>query len=139
MTYRYVPQPLYRVGQIGLLLEALVRGINALVLGSPHTQTQAVAALSAPVYVWGIIGIVLAVLGLGGEVLMDKSKSDHRAWPSFLAHSGLLFVYAGLALAAGFAVPQGGESTFGTGIVSPADFALLAVWHWIFARRRKHV
>lgn len=131
MTYRYVPPMLYRLGQFALLVEALIRGLSYFV-GHGVTQTVEVAALSAPVPVWGGAFILFATLGITGEILMDTSRSEHRYWPSLLGHSGLMCLFVAMTLAGVFAAGA-------TGIVPPTTAALLALWHWIFARRRKYV
>lgn len=141
MTYRYVSDTGLRVAQFALLLEAVVRGLNYLATpqGSPAlTQME----LTAPLWAWGVLFITLGVTGLFGEALMSGTTApdghlyNPRAWPSFFAHSALMFTF--LACAAASMISVAARTPF-YGFVGPYDLFAFAVGHWVFARRRKNV
>lgn len=139
MTYKFVSDTALRVGQFALLIEAVVRGLNYLV--TPPRSSDALSQLeqSAPLWIWGYIFIVLGVLGLFGEALLSGTDSNGsynpRAWPSFLAHGALMFLFAAIAVGTIVGIAQ--REPF-YGFVAPYDLMAFAIGHWIFARRRKN-
>ncbi|AVO22430.1 hypothetical protein SEA_POOMPHA_29 [Mycobacterium phage Poompha] len=137
MTYRYTPPFGLRVLQIVVLLEALARGISMILTPSVVVATTDVAA-SAPLWVWGGIFCAFATVGLFGEALMSGtsvsgSKPNPRAWPSFIAHAGLMILYATLCLAYINAIVEG-QTVVAS---APAAMVVFGYTHWLFARRRK--
>lgn len=140
MTYRFVPSFGLRVIQIALLIEGIVRGLMYLTMpdqpGAPLTELEQ----SAPLATWGVIFITFSVIGIFGEALMSgteqylNSEGNPRAWPSFVAHSGLMILYISLTLASTVAIINRGMGYYA---VVPYDLILLAYLHWLFARRRK--
>jgi hypothetical protein len=137
MTYRYAPLLGLRVLQVVVLVEAIARGLAYIL--TPHTvlgRTDIVN--SAPIEVWGTIFIIFGLAGLLGEVLMSGYSpasgigANPRAWPSFLAHSGLMIMYFTLSLAYLEAAVDGDPSLSS----SPAAMLVFAYVHWLFARRR---
>ncbi|AGK85727.1 hypothetical protein 33D_0045 [Mycobacterium phage 33D] len=138
MTYRYVENRVLRFVQLALLVDAVVRGASW--IATPASGIPPAIGLAAEgtaaMWVWGAVFAVFGILGLLGELWMHLGESEHRAWPLFLAHAALLFLFAGLALSAVNNV----ITTHATdGFSAPYTFALLALLHWVFARRRKHV
>ncbi|QLF84433.1 hypothetical protein SEA_TOPANGA_30 [Mycobacterium phage Topanga] len=139
MTYRYAPPFGLRMLQIVVLLEALARGIS-LILTQQTVLAATDVAKSAPLYVWGAVFVAFATLGLFGEALMsgtvvDYNRPNPRAWPSFIAHAGLMILYAALFAAYAMAVADGSAAVAS----APAAMVVFAYIHWLFARRRKHV
>lgn len=138
MTYRYVTEAALKVGQIALLGEAIVRGLNYIL--APPTEFVAMNTVqdSAPLWVWGILFISLGVAGWFGEALMSGTEPYHgqnpRAWPSFLAHTALMCTYLSIAIGAFVAVVQQHPRY---GWLSVYDLLGMAVANWIFARRRR--
>ncbi|AMS01026.1 minor tail protein [Mycobacterium phage ArcherNM] len=138
MTYRYTPPFGLRILQIVILIESLTRGI-AYIVTPQVVLSETDIVNSAPIQVWGSIFIAFAVLGLFGEALMsgvtkvDSSGGNPRAWPSFIAHSGLMVLYAALSLAYASAVLDG-ELTLSS---APGAVLVFGYIHWLFARRRK--
>lgn len=142
VTYRYVSDTALRVAQIFLLLEAVVRGLNYLASPPGSSITLNQLELTAPLWVWGWLFITLGAIGLFGEALMSGTKAplgqiyNPRAWPSFFAHSALMFTFITCSVATIVAVAQ--REPF-YGFVGAYDLFAFAVGHWVFARRRKHV
>lgn len=142
MTYRFVSDGALRIAQIALLLEAVVRGVNYLVTPPASADTLTLLEASAPLWVWGWGFILLGGLGVFGEALMSGTSAspgqlyNSRAWPSFIAHSALMFLFISLALSAGAGVMQR-EHLYG--FVAPYDLLAFSAGHLMFARRRKHV
>lgn len=142
MTYRLVPDYALRVAQFFLLLEAIVRGLNYLATpqGSSAALTQ--IELTAPLWVWGALFITLGAIGLYGEALMSGTRApggqlyNPRAWPSFFAHSALMFTFIAWAVASLVSVSE--RQPF-YGFVGSYDLFAFAVGHWVFARRRRNV
>ncbi|BBX09505.1 hypothetical protein [Mycolicibacterium aichiense] len=137
MTYRYTPPFGIRVLQIVILCEAILRGI-AFILTPQVTLATTDIVASAPIQVWGAGFITFAVVGLFGEALMSgvplsANDSSARAWPSFVAHSGLMILYSAMTLAYVAAVFDG-EHALST---APGAMAVFAYVHWLFARRKK--
>ena len=140
MTYRYVPSFGLRIIQFTLLLESIVRGLMYLTMpdqpGAPLTELEQ----SAPLATWGVIFITFSVVGLFGEALMSGTEEhlnsgvNPRAWPSFVAHAGLMILYVTLTLAASATIIDRGMGYYA---VVPYDLLMLAYLHWLFARRRK--
>lgn len=139
MTYRFVSDTALRVGQFALLIEAVVRGLNYLATPPRSSDALSQLELSAPLWVWGYTFIVFGVIGLFGEALLSGTQSNGsynpRAWPSFIAHGALMFLF--MAIAVGTAVGIAERQPV-YGFVSPYDLLAFAVGHWMFARRRKH-
>jgi hypothetical protein len=138
MTYRYTPPFGLRILQIVILLESLFRGIAYIVTPQVVLSTTDIVK-SAPIQFWGAVFVAFAVLGLFGEALMSgvplsSTQSNPRAWPSFLAHSGLMILYTSLTLAYASAVVDGELSL----AAAPAAVLVFGYIHWLFARRRKH-
>lgn len=139
MTYRYLPSFGLRVLQLVILLESLIRGIAYIVspVGVP-SATDITA--SAPLNVWGVAFATFAVLGFFGEALMSGTNPDvgrggnPRAWPSFIAHAGLMILYLTMFVAYGGAVINGDLGL----AAAPGAMLTFAFLHWLFARRRKH-
>lgn len=140
MTYRYLPNFALRAIQIALLIEAIVRGLMYLL--SPEQPAIKLTDLenSAPLYVWGWLFVSCAVVGLFGEALMSGTTADYsstydpRAWPSFLAHSGLMVLYGALTVASAVTLVKMGLFNWG---VIPYDLGMLGFLHWMYARRRR--
>lgn len=140
MTYRYVSDSALRVGQIALLGEAVVRGLNY--MRTPAGQIAAMNTVeeSAPLYVWGALFIGLGVAGWLGEALMAGVTPAHhgptrRAWLSFLAHTALMCIYLAMTFGSLVAVMQQHP---GYGWLNTYDLLGMCVANWIFARRRRH-
>ncbi|AGK87508.1 minor tail protein [Mycobacterium phage HINdeR] len=140
MTYRYLPSFGLRVLQLVILLESLIRGIAYIVspIGVP-SATDITA--SAPLGVWGVAFTAFAVLGFFGEALMSGTSPDirsgggnPRAWPSFIAHAGLMILYLTMFVGYGGAVIDGDLAL----AAAPGAMLTFAFLHWLFARRRKH-
>lgn len=70
---------------------------------------------------------------MSGIQTIDATGSNVRAWPSFIAHSGLMVLYASLFLAYANAVIDGELSLAS----APGAMTVFAFIHWLFARRRK--
>ena len=140
MTYRFVTNTSLRIVQIGLLLEAIVRGVNYLVTPSDASMLYHAAQGTMPLYVWGIMFIAMGLIGLLGELWMSYNGStlgwDNRSWPSFISHIGLMALFAGFAASAVVGIVERGAPFYG--FVTPFDFVVFSVAHWAFARRRKH-
>ncbi|APC43181.1 minor tail protein [Mycobacterium phage Phaded] len=139
MTYRYAPPFGLRVLQLVILAEAMTRGL-ALILSKEQVLATTDITNAAPMQVWGVIFISFSLLGFFGEALMSginsvdsPAGSDSRAWPSFIAHAGLMILYLTLCLAYGNAVLDGELSLAS----APAAMVVIAYIHWLFARRRK--
>ncbi|AFF28328.1 minor tail protein [Mycobacterium phage Twister] len=137
MTYRYTPPFGLRLLQLVILFEALFRGLTYVVRPDTVMATTDVTK-SAPMEVWGAIFILFAVVGFFGEALMsgvpiNQDNANGRAWPSFIAHAGLMIMYLTLSLAYADAVISG---EFGLAS-APVAMLVLAFIHWLFARRRK--
>lgn len=140
MTYRFVSAAALKVGQIALLGEAIVRGLNYVI--APPSEFVALNKVqeSAPLWAWGIVFISLGVAGWFGEALMSgtepysKGRQNPRAWVSFLAHSALMCVYLAITTGAFVAVVQEHPRY---GWLSVYDLLGMAVANWIFARRRR--
>ncbi|AHJ88689.1 minor tail protein [Mycobacterium phage RhynO] len=137
MTYRYAPPFGLRILQIVILFEALLRGL-ALILAKEGVLSTTDITHAAPMQVWGAIFIGFATIGLFGEALMSGTRLDNingnpRAWPSFIAHAGLMVLYVTLSLAYANAVVNGELSLAS----APAAMMVFAFIHWLFARRRK--
>lgn len=136
MTYRLIPPFGLRLLQIVVLVEAITRGIAYVTLpNSVLADTDVVN--SAPLWVWGSVFIAFGVLGLFGEALLSGVPIDRngtpRAWPSFIAHTGLMALYATLGLAYASAAVAG-ETYLASAPGAVIGFAFV---HWLFARRRK--
>lgn len=141
MTYRYVSPIGLRIGQIALLVEAIVRGINYIRVppAARNPILVNVVEASAPVWVWGTLFITLGVVGLYGEAWLSGTETspgqyNPRAWPSFIAHSALMCAYIGIALGATLLVARQHP---GYGWLDPYDLYGLALANWIFARLRR--
>lgn len=141
MTYRFVSDSALRVVQVGILTEAVVRGLNYIATPSQELSLLYDAAdKSMPLWCWGLIFILFGVTGLLGELWMSTNGTSvqwsHRAWPSYLAHTGLMVLFGAFAFsaAAGVIARDGFY-----GFVTPYDFLFFAIAHWAYARRRKHV
>ncbi|AGS82714.1 hypothetical protein ANNAL29_33 [Mycobacterium phage AnnaL29] len=138
MTYRYTPPFGLRILQLVILAEAVARGVAYILTPQVVLSTTDIVN-SAPIQVWGSIFIFFGVMGFFGEALMsgvqtiDATGSNVRAWPSFIAHAGLMILYATLSLAYFNAVFDGELSLSS----APAAMVVFAYIHWLFARRRK--
>lgn len=140
MTYRYLPSFGLRILQVVILFESLFRGV--FYLNVPREGTIALTEIeaSAPMEVWGIAFVSFATLGLFGEALMSGTsaglhgKGNPRAWPSFVAHAGLMILYLTLALAYAQAAFDG-RAVLAQAALAMVVFCYL---HWLYARRRKH-
>ncbi|ASR86484.1 minor tail protein [Mycobacterium phage Changeling] len=138
MTYRYTPPFGLKILQLVILAEAVARGLAYILTPQVVLSTTDITN-SAPIQVWGSIFIFFGVMGFFGEALMsgigsiDSTGSNPRAWPSFIAHAGLMIMYATLSLAYIGAVVDGelGLSS------APAAMVVFGYVHWLFARRRK--
>jgi hypothetical protein len=139
MTYRYLPSFGLRVLQIVILIESLFRGVSYLTVPKAGTIILTDIEQSAPMQVWGIAFISFAVLGIYGEALMSGTNANPytggnpRAWPSFVAHSGLMILYGTMVLAYADASFNGRPVL----AQAAAAMAVFAYVHWLFARRRK--
>lgn len=138
MTYRYVSDRALRVGQIALLGEAVVRGVNYVTAPAGQFAAMNQVEDSASLWAWGTVYISLGVLGWLGEALMSGTEflpgPNPRAWPSFLAHTALMCIYLALALGSFVAVMQQHPQY---GWLNTYDLLGGAVGNWIFARRRR--
>lgn len=139
MTYRYLPSFGLRLLQIVVLLESLSRGLSYLVVPREGSIVLTDVEASAPMQVWGVAFISLAVLGFFGEALMSGTSpeaggNNPRAWPSFVAHAGLWILYLTMAVA------YADAAIHGRAVLAQASVAMLvfSFTHWLFARRRKH-
>uniref|UniRef100_A0AAU8GMJ5 Membrane protein n=1 Tax=Mycobacterium phage Stink TaxID=3136630 RepID=A0AAU8GMJ5_9VIRU len=139
MTYRYLPPFGIRVLQLVILIESFLRGFSY--VAAPHGVLATTDLIhSAPMSVWGALFMGFAVLGLFGEALMSGTSpsfgngANPRAWPSFVAHAGLMILYITIAVAYAGAVVDG---ELGLASAPPA-MAVFAFTHWLFARRRKY-
>ena len=74
MTYRYVSDIALRVGQIALLGEAVIRGLNYIMAPAGQVAAMNVVEQSAPLWAWGALFIGLGVLGWFGEALMSGTE-----------------------------------------------------------------
>lgn len=141
MTYRFVREISLAILQGLVLTEAVVRGLNYMATPALATPAYSQLELSAPLYVWGIIWIGFGVLGIFGEAFMSGTTApvgheyNPRAWPSFLAHSGLAVLFFATSLSALVGVMER-EPLYG--FVVPFDLVVLGFVHLILARRRKH-
>ncbi len=72
MTYRFVSDRALRVGQIALLGEAVVRGVNYVTAPAGQFAAMNQVEDSAPLWAWGTVYISLGVLGWLGEALMSR-------------------------------------------------------------------
>ncbi|AZS08234.1 hypothetical protein PBI_IRONMAN_32 [Mycobacterium phage IronMan] len=139
MTYRYAPPFGLRVLQLVILTEAMCRGLS-LILAKEQVLATTDITNAASMQVWGAVFISFSLLGFFGEALMSgiggvdsQASSDARAWPSFIAHAGLMILYVTLGLAYANAVYDGELSLAS----APAAMVVIAYIHWLFARRRK--
>ncbi|AOQ27957.1 minor tail protein [Mycobacterium phage Mundrea] len=139
MTYRYLPSFGIRLLQLVILGESFARGLS-MILSQDAVLSITDITNSAPMPVWGALFIAFAVLGFFGEALMSGTSptfgngSNPRAWPSFVAHAGLMILYLTIGVAYTHAVARG-ELHLAS---APAAMAVFAFTHWLFARRRKH-
>ncbi|QJD50333.1 minor tail protein [Mycobacterium phage MarkPhew] len=140
MTYRFVPNFALRIVQQALLVEAIVRGFNYMSTPDASSALYTELEQSAPLGVWGALFITCGVVGLFGEAWLSYNGSSlqwsHRAWPTFIAHVGLLALFLAFAVSSLLGVLSR-EPIYG--YVTPYDFAFFALGHWAYARRRKHV
>ncbi|QBP31053.1 membrane protein [Mycobacterium phage Refuge] len=136
MTYRYAPQYGVKILQLVVLVEALIRGLAYVLTPQVSLLVATDITESAPVYTWGAAFLFFSVLGLFGEALMSGANvapgGTPRAWPSFIAHAGLMILYATLTLAYANAVFNGQDNLAS----APAAVAAFAYVHWMFARKR---
>lgn len=140
MTYRFVTDSSLRVVQLAFLIEAIVRGLNYITTPDDYSLLYWQAQESMPLDMWGSIFVLFGVTGLFGEWLMhgngSTNKWDNKAWPSFIAHIGLMVLFVGFSVSAMAGVTM--RDGF-YGFVVPYDLLIFAVVHWAFARRRRHV
>ena len=132
MTYRYASKYALRAIQLALLVEAIIRGWNYIATPPEQSTLWLIAQESAPLWAWGTAFIVLGFSGLAGEWWMDAGTSEHRSWPSFLSHIGLMFLFGTFAVSAIIGVTER-NPIYGFG--AAFDLLLFAAGHWIFARR----
>lgn len=165
MTYKWIPQGHLRFFQIFLLCVAVGWGIDYLIT-PPWAIGTALSVIERafPLWVWGVFFITAGCLGLLGELWMEHcrhvdqmrflgytrrkedqcclkqriclTREDMRGWPSYLAHSGLLALYAALGL--GYAINLVVEWHF-WGLRAPMLMWAFAAAHWIYMQRRRSV
>lgn len=136
MTYRYISNAALKVGQIALLGEAVIRGVNYITAPMTEIATMNRVEDSAPLWVWGVVFISLGVAGWFGEALMsgtERYEQNPRAWPSFIVHSALMCIYLAITIGAAVAVIQQHPRYGWLGVY---DLLGMCVANWIFARRR---
>lgn len=141
MTYRYVSNTALRIGQIALLVEAIMRGLNYVTTPQRAAGVLNQVEGSAPLWAWGGLFVGLGVLGLFGEALISGTEPylgsyNPRAWPSFIAHSALMCAYLAISAGALVTVIQTHPHY---GYLESYDMFGLALANWVFARRRRHV
>lgn len=139
MTYRYVSNTALKVGQIALLGEAVIRGLNYKMAPAGGVAAMNTVEASAPLWAWGTLFIGLGVLGWFGEALLSGTEPDMRhhnprAWLSFIVHTALMCVYLAMTAGSFVAVMQQHPRY---GWLTTYDLLGMAVANWIFARRRR--
>lgn len=140
MTYRYLPNYALRMIQMVLLFEAIIRGVIYIVARHQLIPELAVITRSAPLAVWGTAFVAFGTLGLFGEALLSgtpeatSTEYTPRALPSFLAHAGLMTLYAAWTLATFAAMLPPPTVPWAS---MPYDLAMLSLLNWLYARRRK--
>lgn len=138
MTYRFVSNTALRIGQIALLGEAVIRGMNYILTPPEEIPAMNSVEASAPLWMWGGLFVGLGVLGWFGEALMSGTEhvvgDNPRAWPSFLAHSALMCTYLAMALGS-FASVMQQHPRYGWLIAY--DLLGATIGNWIFAKKRR--
>lgn len=161
MTWQWVPDKHLRFYQLFVLTIAVVWGIDYLITPEWAIGTAlSVIERAFPLYVWGVFFLSAGLLGFVGEAWLEYCRrlektarpwpgrrkrdrigdcltaSENQGWLSYIAHAGLLALYASLGL--GYLLNLIVEWHI-WGLRAPVLMWGFAAAHWIFMNRRKRV